>query len=63
MIDNTEQQLLAKAREQIWIEANNLATEHGVMSKDIKEILNRLKHLIENVDAKRMFQISEGEDS
>ncbi|MHA1907385.1 MAG: MFS transporter [Candidatus Thorarchaeota archaeon] len=62
-IDKTEQQLLMKARERIWIEANNLATTSEGMSDDIKEILNRLKQLLEYVDAGRMFQIPKSEDS
>ncbi|MFW9909018.1 MAG: MFS transporter [Candidatus Thorarchaeota archaeon] len=55
LIDATEQKELQNARNRIWIEANNLATDAGEMSEDAKLILNRLKHLLEYVDAKRIF--------
>lgn len=63
LIDEAEQQLLLKARDRIWVEANNLSAESGEMSADVKEILGRLSHLLKNLDSKRMFQISKDDST
>jgi hypothetical protein len=57
-IDEKEQQSMIQARDNIWIEANNLAVQPGELSEDAKQILSRLTDLLEYLDAKRMFQVS-----
>ncbi|MFW9788620.1 MAG: MFS transporter [Candidatus Thorarchaeota archaeon] len=58
-IDKNEQDSLYQARERIWIEANNLVAKPDELSDDVKEILSTLTDLLEFIDAKRMFQISD----
>ena len=58
-IDIEEQQLMIQARDRIWIEANNTAIQPGELSEDAKQILTKLTDLLEYIDTKRMFQISE----
>ncbi len=57
-IDNKEQQFMIQARDRIWIEANNMAVQPGDMSQDAKQILSRLTELLNYIDSKRMFQVS-----
>ena len=58
-IDNGEQQSLIQARDKIWIEANNIAAHPRELSEDTKQILSKLTELLESIDTKRMFKISE----
>jgi MFS family permease len=58
LIDEKEQTSLIKARNRIWIEANNAAMRPGEVSDDVKQILSRLTELLEYFDAKHMFQIA-----
>ena len=58
-IDEEEQQSMLQARDRIWVEANNFAVQPGELSDDVKQILSRLTDLLEYIDAKRMFQVSE----
>ncbi|MFW9967478.1 MAG: hypothetical protein ACFFEA_10030, partial [Candidatus Thorarchaeota archaeon] len=60
-IDQKEQESLLQARERIWIEAHNTAATNQILSDDAKQILIMLTNLLEYIDAKRMFQISEQE--
>ncbi|MFW9834497.1 MAG: hypothetical protein ACFFEK_10915, partial [Candidatus Thorarchaeota archaeon] len=60
-IDEKDKQALNQARDQIWIEANNIAFQPGEIGDDAKRILTALTDLLEFIDTKRMFQISEGE--
>ncbi len=58
-IDEEDQQSMLQARDRIWVEANNLAVQPGELSEDVKQILSRLTDLLEYIEAKRMFQVSE----
>ncbi|MFW9961834.1 MAG: hypothetical protein ACFFDV_12515, partial [Candidatus Thorarchaeota archaeon] len=58
-INEEEQESLFKARDRIWVEANNMAAKQVELSDDLKAILSKLAELLEFVDSKRMFQISE----
>jgi len=60
-INEEEQESLLKARDSIWIEANNMAAKQAELSDDLKAILSKLAELLEFVDSKRMFQITEQE--
>jgi hypothetical protein len=62
-IDQDEQEALLQAREKIWIEAHNTALTDGILSDDAKQILLALTNLLEYVDTKRLFQISENSTS
>ena len=43
----------------IWIEAHNIAVQPGELSDDAQQILAKLAVLLEYIDTKRMFQISD----
>ncbi|MBY8998915.1 MAG: MFS transporter, partial [Candidatus Thorarchaeota archaeon] len=58
-INKEEQQSMLRARERIWIEAHNIAVKPGDLSDDAKQILATLTDLLEFIDTKRMFQMSE----
>ncbi|MFX1606988.1 MAG: MFS transporter [Promethearchaeota archaeon] len=60
-IDEKDQQSLIQARDRIWIEANNRAVQPSELSDDAKQILATLTDLLEFIDAKRMFQLSDKE--
>jgi len=60
-IDEEEQQLMIQARDKIWIEANNLAAKPTELSDEARRILATLADMLEYIDTKRMFQISEHE--
>jgi MFS family permease len=60
-IDEEEQRSMLRARERIWIEAHNVAVKPDDLSDDAKMILATLADLLEFIDTKRMFQISEQE--
>lgn len=60
-INEEEQESLLEARNRIWVEANNMAAKQVELSDDLKSILSKLAELLEFVDSKRMFQISEQE--
>jgi hypothetical protein len=58
-IDEDEQQSMILARDRIWIEANNMAVQPGELSEEAQQILAKLAVLLEYIDTKRMFQISD----
>lgn len=58
-IDEEEQKTMLESRDKIWIEANNLAAKPTELSEDAKQILATLADLLEFIDTKRMFEISE----
>jgi MFS family permease len=60
-MDEEEQHSMLRARERIWIEAHNMAVKPGYLSDDVEKILATLSVLLEFIDTKRMFQISEQE--
>jgi MFS family permease len=62
-LDEKDQRYMIQARDRIWIEANNIAVQPGELSNDAKQILTKLMDLLEYIDTKRMFQISEAETS
>jgi len=58
-IDQEELQNIQQARERIWIEAHNHATESGDLSDDAKQILITLTNLLGHLDTSRMFDITD----
>ncbi|MFW9917972.1 MAG: MFS transporter [Candidatus Thorarchaeota archaeon] len=57
-IDHSEQHSILRARERIWIEAHNNAATSDILSDDAKQILITLTKLLENIDTRRMFDVS-----
>ncbi|MFW9849361.1 MAG: MFS transporter [Candidatus Thorarchaeota archaeon] len=58
-IDQEELQTIQQARERIWIEAHNHASESGDLSDDTKQILITLTNLLGHLDTNRMFDVND----
>ncbi|MFX0045764.1 MAG: MFS transporter [Candidatus Hermodarchaeota archaeon] len=56
-IDKGEREELQRARDKVWIEANNLAGGSRELTAETQEILRRLTDLLEYLEEDRMFPV------